>query len=127
MSSSAFVPSSSKSKGLRACLLCSVVQSVADFRKYGCPNCEEIMQIKAGGSDRVMECTSSNFEGCIAVTNPEESWVARWQRTSKYVRGIYAMRVIGSIPEDVEEELNSRGITYRPRDGKADDLFQGVH
>lgn len=35
---------------------------------------------------------------------------------AKYVRGVYAVRVKGRIPEDVEAELESRGIKYRPRD-----------
>ena len=35
---------------------------------------------------------------------------------AKYVRGMYAVRVKGRIPEDVEAELESRGIKYRPRD-----------
>ena len=35
---------------------------------------------------------------------------------AKYVRGMYAARVKGRIPEDVEAELNERGIRYRPRD-----------
>lgn len=29
---------------------------------------------------------------------------------------MYAVRVKGRIPEDVEQELNERGIRYRPRD-----------
>lgn len=32
------------------------------------------------------------------------------------VRGMYAVRVKGRVPEDVEVELESRGIKYRPRD-----------
>jgi hypothetical protein len=36
--------------------------------------------------------------------------------TAKYVRGMYAVRVKGRIPEDVEAELESRGIKYRSRD-----------
>ena len=35
---------------------------------------------------------------------------------AKYVRGMYAVRVKGRVPEDVEAELESRGIKYRPRD-----------
>ena len=35
---------------------------------------------------------------------------------AKYVRGMYAVRVTGRIPEDVETELEARGIKYRPRD-----------
>ena len=36
---------------------------------------------------------------------------------AKYVPGMYAVRVSGRIPEDVEMELERRGIKYRPRDG----------
>lgn len=32
--------------------------------------------------ERVAECTSINFDGMIAMVNPEESWVAKWQRIS---------------------------------------------
>lgn len=35
---------------------------------------------------------------------------------AKYVRGMYAVRVKGHIPDDVEQELNERGIRYRKRD-----------
>jgi len=73
------------------------------------------MQMK-GTTDRYTHCTTLYFDGVISVIDPETSWVARWQRTSKYVRGMYAVRVKGRIPEDVEAELESRGIKYRPRD-----------
>ncbi|KAJ3505688.1 hypothetical protein NLJ89_g7286 [Agrocybe chaxingu] len=66
--------------------------------------------------DRIASCTTTQFDGVIAVVDPDNSWVARWQRTAKYVRGMYAVRVTGRIPEEVEDELTSRGIKYRPRD-----------
>lgn len=87
-----------------------------------------------GTTDRYTHCTTLYFDGVISVIDPETSWVARWQRTcepllqvsykgstefcflAKYVRGMYAVRVKGRIPEDVEAELESRGIKYRPRD-----------
>ncbi|KAI0366227.1 transcription initiation protein spt4 [Pilatotrama ljubarskyi] len=116
----AAIPSQPRAKQLRACLLCSIIQTPADFRKHGCPNCEELMQMK-GYPDRIQACTTTHFEGAIAVINPEDSWVARWQRTSKYVRGMYAVRVKGRIPEDVEAELENRNIKYRPRDGSEQD------
>ncbi|TCD69178.1 transcription elongation factor spt4 [Steccherinum ochraceum] len=111
----AAIPSQPRAKQLRACLLCSIIQTPADFRKHGCPNCEELMQMK-GYPDRIGVCTTTHFDGIISVIDPETSWVARWQRTAKYVRGMYAVRVKGHIPEDVEAELESRGIKYRPRD-----------
>ncbi|KAA1465914.1 transcription initiation Spt4 [Dentipellis sp. KUC8613] len=111
----AAIPTQARGKTLRACLLCSIIQSPADFRRNGCPNCEELMQMKSS-PDRIQVCTTTYFDGVIAVIDPESSWVARWQRTSKYVRGMYAVRVKGRIPDDVEAELESRGIKYRPRD-----------
>jgi hypothetical protein len=35
---------------------------------------------------------------------------------AKYVRGMYAARVIGRIPEEIDDDIKSRGMTYRPRD-----------
>ena len=100
-----------------------------------------------GSQDRVAACTTTHFEGVIAIVDAE-SWVGRWQRigefsfvqgrvrgdahaifflgwdvvlmgfclAAKYVRGVYAVRVKGRVPEDVEAELESRGIKYRTRD-----------
>ncbi|KAI8335377.1 Spt4/RpoE2 zinc finger-domain-containing protein [Chlamydoabsidia padenii] len=103
-------------KQLRACLLCSLVKNAPQFRQDGCENCEDILQMR-GSTDRVLECTSSKFEGVISMMQPGSSWVARWQRVEKFTRGIYAIRVYGRIPEDVEDELERRGTEYRPRDG----------
>jgi transcription elongation factor SPT4 len=41
----AVIPSHARSRQLRACLLCSIVQTPGDFKKVGCPNCEEILQV----------------------------------------------------------------------------------
>ncbi|KAL9712421.1 transcription elongation factor spt4 [Leucoagaricus gongylophorus] len=112
---SAPIPPQAKSRNLRACLLCSIVLTPSDFRKLGCPNCEDVMQLK-GSPDRIASCTTTSFEGTIAGVSPENSWVSRWQRTTNSVRGIYGIHVRGRVPEDVEAELESRGIKYRPRD-----------
>ena len=39
----------------------------------------------------------------------------------KFTRGVYAIRVYGRIPEDVEDDLERKGIVYRPRDGSVKD------
>ena len=41
----AVIPPQPKARQLRACLLCSLIQTPGDFRKNGCPNCEEILQV----------------------------------------------------------------------------------
>ena len=35
---------------------------------------------------------------------------------AKYVRGMYAARVVGRIPEEIDDDIKSRGMTYRSRD-----------
>ena len=34
-----------------------------------------------GSPDRIQSCTSTYFDGVIALVDPETSWVGRWQRT----------------------------------------------
>lgn len=137
-----------KSRNNRACLLCSIIQSGQDFRLHGCPNCESFLSVclplschhwpslyvlqLQDNQDRVLSCTSQYFDGMIALIDPADSWVAKWQRTSaliccgaffaltwlvgEFARGIYAVRVKGRLPDEVENELKDQGITYRPRD-----------
>ena len=54
MSMQAAIPSQPRSKALRACLLCAVIQNPLEFKRNGCPNCEEIMQASSLG------CVSSS-------------------------------------------------------------------
>ncbi|XP_064620492.1 transcription elongation factor SPT4-like [Lineus longissimus] len=100
---------------LRACLLCSLVKTIDQFEFDGCDNCEEYMGMK-NNRDAVYECTSSNFDGMIAMMGPEDSWVAKWQRISKFTKGCYAVSVTGVLPPGIVRELKSKGIMYRPRD-----------
>ncbi|GFZ48647.1 Transcription elongation factor SPT4 [Saitozyma sp. JCM 24511] len=104
-----------KKSDLRACLVCSILQTPADFLAGGCPNCEDILEMR-GSSDRVAECTSMMYDGLIAMVEPSESWVARWQRIDKKMRGLYAVRVTGRPPQDVIDAIEARGGVYRPRD-----------
>merc|ERR1711939_330950 len=68
----------STTKKLRACLLCSLVQLPSEFRRDGCPNCEQLSM--KGDKDRVLECTTSAIDGLIAVVNPQDSWVVSIER-----------------------------------------------
>lgn len=71
--------------------------------------------------ERVAECTSAQFDGVIAIIDPDDSWVARWQRVNRYVKGIYAARVSGRPPPDVLDQLEATGMVYRPRDHTQED------
>jgi transcription elongation factor SPT4 len=56
----------------------------------------------------------------VAMLEPTESWVARWQRIDKFHRGLYAVQVNGRLPDDIVEEIESKGVKYAPRDGSAE-------
>jgi transcription elongation factor SPT4 len=86
--------------------------------------------------DRVIDCTSNNFDGMIAVMSPEDSWVCKWQRISKqfnyishmlidinlfihldrFCKGVYAISVSGRLPNSIIRDMKNRGINYRSRD-----------
>jgi transcription elongation factor SPT4 len=105
----------SKDLDLRACMVCSAVQTYDDFVAHGCPNCCN------GGAtgydlelrdspDRVEEATSAVFANVVGVADVEGSWVARFLRLNGGAAGIYAMRVTGQLPTDVADALSSRNI-----------------
>jgi transcription elongation factor SPT4 len=102
-------------RNLRACLVCSLIKTASMFEKDGCDNCEDFIQMK-NNRERVYECTSSNYEGMIALMHPEESWVAKWQRIAHHVKGMYAVSVTGTLPKRIQREMAQNGRTYRSRD-----------
>ncbi|KAI6112655.1 hypothetical protein F5141DRAFT_970520, partial [Pisolithus sp. B1] len=62
--------------------------------------------------DRISVRATTNLDGMIAVIDPKPSWVGLWQRTSKHVRDIYAVKVEGHVPE---AELESPCTEYIER------------
>ena len=103
------------------------------FEYDGCDNCESFLKMKKN-KDRVIDCTSNNFDGMIAVMSPEDSWVCKWQRISKckkiqlinithylmfvdrFSKGVYAISVQGRLPNSITRDMKSKGINYRSRD-----------
>ena len=102
----------------RACMLCSIVRSASQFIREGCPHCETLLSLR-NSQDNVSELTSQVFEGLITLGDPASSWVAKWQRLTNYVPGVYAIKVVGRLPEDVVQGLEEQGIRYVPRDGSS--------
>ena len=103
-------------RGLRACMVCSIVQSGTKFVSSGCPNCDEFLEMRHN-ADIVQDCTSAVFEGMIAMADPESSWVAKWQRLQGYAPGTYAVKVEGVLPDDYISAAENAGVRYLPRDG----------
>mmetsp|Transcript_25227 Transcript_25227/g.42026 ORF Transcript_25227/g.42026 Transcript_25227/m.42026 type:complete len:123 (-) Transcript_25227:122-490(-) len=98
-------------KALRSCLRCSLIKTFEQFIDRGCENCEFLAM--EGDSRKVQECTTSYFEGAIALVEPRGSWVAKWQRVSQFYPGMYAIDIAGELPEDVVDYLENRGIPYK--------------
>ncbi|KAK4697320.1 transcription elongation factor SPT4, partial [Lecanoromycetidae sp. Uapishka_2] len=116
---SAFVPGNQQ-RYLRACMVCSIVQTHARFLRDGCPNCESFLGL-ANSSDTIGDCTSQVFEGLVTLADPSTSWVARWQRLEGCVPGVYAVKVVGTLPDEAKQAAEDAGARYIPRDGTADD------
>jgi len=88
-------------KGLVACLTCKLVKTQEQFLDNGCENC--VSQSMIGDSDRVLECTTNDFQGLVTVLNPGSSWTARWLHIAKCKPGCYALAVAGEDVLSYEE------------------------
>jgi transcription elongation factor SPT4 len=86
-------------KELRACLLCSILLTLSQFSETGCPNCQDLLSSAHDG-------TTANWEGLIAVVEPKDSWVSKWQGLTSFVPGLYAVRYALS---DTLENLTQLG------------------
>ncbi|KAB8237637.1 hypothetical protein ETB97_007916 [Aspergillus alliaceus] len=111
-----FYVAPSQQRTLRACMVCSLVQLHSKFMREGCPNCDNVLGLR-GNNDAIQECTSQVFEGLVTLRDPNTSWVARWQRLDSYVPGTYAVKVTGSLPDEIIASLEDSGVKYIPRDG----------
>lgn len=81
--------------------------------KEGCPNCESFLGLQ-NSHDAVQECTSQVFEGLVSLADPATSWVARWQRLDGYVSGVYAVKVVGTLPDETVQAIEDSGRKFIP-------------
>ena len=89
---------------LRACIPCLLVKTFNQFSDEGCENCMEAVDFRQD-SEKIAECTTTSFQGLMAMTVPPQSWVARWQFVQNFIPGVYALKVKGDVSEDVAREL----------------------
>ncbi|KAL6059984.1 transcription elongation factor spt4 [Balamuthia mandrillaris] len=107
-----------ETKQLRACLFCSLVKTWAQFEFNGCENCPFLEMEE--DPENIGDCTSSNFDGMVAMMKPDESWVAKWQglrgTRKSFQPGVYALSVTGKLPQHVIKNLEAQKIRYVSRD-----------
>lgn len=110
------------SRSDRACMLCGIIQSYRKFIDLGCPNCESVLHYQDNDDNQIQDCTSPSFEGLVALGDDnKQSWVARWLRIDSFVPGLYAVKISGKLPPHIVSDLADQNVTYRPRDGSAED------
>ncbi|RYG67637.1 hypothetical protein EON64_07015 [archaeon] len=63
----------------------------------------------------LLQCTTAYFEGTLALIDPQKSWVAKWQRSTKNYPGLYAIEVAGSLPEDAMDYCENMGFEYKSK------------
>ena len=61
------------------------------------------------------QCTTAYFEGTIALLDANGSWVAKWQRIGHFEPGLYAIEVLGELPEDAIEYCDNSDLEYRAK------------
>ena len=64
-------------KKLRACIRCHLVKTEEQFKKEGCDNCRDTL------NNEILEKITPHFKGIIAITNPKNSWCAKWMDKGK--------------------------------------------
>lgn len=95
--------------------MCNLIKTPQQFQVNGCENCTFLRLNE--DPEAIEQCTTTNFDGMIAMMNPEKSWVAKWQRMKKtLVPGCYAIAVHGRLPSHVVAQLDELGIKYKPRE-----------
>jgi len=99
--------------GLRACKVCTIIQSATQFTVNGCPNCTELKMSEERG--RVNLCTTPHFEGLICILDKAQSWVGKYQRLQGQVKGSYAVRVFEKPNNDLRELMRRKDMTYVDR------------
>ncbi|KAJ3425705.1 suppressor of ty 4 [Anaeramoeba flamelloides] len=96
----------------RACLVCGLIKTHEQFGTDGCDNCPFLEMIQ--DDEKIGVCTSPSYEGCVALMDPQKSWVGKWKGWVGKKPGCYALIVNGELPEDIVQELQERDINYIP-------------
>ncbi|CAR66008.1 DEHA2G20086p [Debaryomyces hansenii CBS767] len=105
----------------RACMLCGIIQPFRKFVDFGCPNCESVLHFQDNEDNQVQDCTSPSFEGLVALGDETKSPGGERLRIDSFVAGLYAVKINGKLPPHIIGDLADQNISYRPRDGSAED------
>mmetsp|Transcript_48356 Transcript_48356/g.59493 ORF Transcript_48356/g.59493 Transcript_48356/m.59493 type:complete len:114 (+) Transcript_48356:51-392(+) len=82
-----------------ACLSCKLIKASEQWDD-GCENCPNISGTRG---------TTPNFTGVVALMTSHKSWVAKHQRISRFVSGLYAINVKGNLPDEMDDDNDHDG------------------
>ncbi len=81
---------------------CHLVKSEQQWKEEkSCENCPFLEERELS----VMEFTTQHIEGVCAITEPSESWLAKYLNTNNFIPGIYCIRVKLLFSQDIIESL----------------------
>jgi transcription elongation factor SPT4 len=92
-------------KSLRACLKCRLIMDKKQWFDLGCVQCPELRMQE--NENRVIACTTTDFDCYVSNIRPG-GFVTRFIGLEKSIPGLYANKVRGEIPPEVqfEDELD---------------------
>jgi transcription elongation factor SPT4 len=99
-------------KELVACRACGLVKTFTQFYDNDCDNCDIMGQDRA----RIRLTTTKNFVGLCGIFQPEQSWAARWQGFNSLKPGLYTLKLLEELPEDIKAELDQSKTPYLKED-----------
>ncbi|RVW51265.1 Transcription elongation factor SPT4-like 2 [Vitis vinifera] len=108
MSNAAQIPTSFGHE-LRACLRCRLVKTYDQFRESGCENCPFFKMDE--DHERVVDCTTPNFNGIISMMDPTRSWAAP-VASNRYVELVYLFTVFIVRNHESYTNLFFEGVWY---------------
>jgi len=89
-------------KDMRACIACRLIQTKEQFFRNGCPTCGDFLRMQED-EGRIAQCTTTKFHGYIALLRPG-AFVSRYCGLEKRSPGLYALSVVGKIPDEILHE-----------------------
>ena len=87
------------------------MKTYEQFYEHGCDNCA-FFKKKGYDPDTY---TSAYFDGLVALAQPQQSWIGKWQRLTRFVEGCYALQVIGDFDQEIQDFLDERNIVARAK------------
>ncbi|CAL4234845.1 unnamed protein product, partial [Meganyctiphanes norvegica] len=96
-------------RGLRACLVCSLVKTLDMFESEGCDNCDEFLNMK-NNRDNVYDCTSQNHDGFSCVIVPRGGRLGKVSPRSRDSSTLYLPNLVLGLTSGETADLTKKRV-----------------